>query len=52
MAELSLFMGQNLAFSDIMCSWRCFLHYIMAELNLFMGRNLAFSDIKFNFAMI
>ena len=38
MAELNLFMGQNLAFSDIMCSWRCFLHYIMAELNLFMAK--------------
>jgi hypothetical protein len=38
-------MDQNLAFSDIMCSWRCFLYYIMVELNLFMGQNLAFSDI-------
>ena len=43
--RIKLIYGQNLAFSDIMCSWRCFLHYIMAELNLFMGQNLAFSDI-------
>jgi hypothetical protein len=49
--RIKLIYGQNLAFSDIMGSWRCFLHYIMAEVKLNRKFLLPIKTIRYDWCL-